>query len=219
MGPGALNVARAAGAGSLEDIPYFRSAEAEVAGCSVRAARLSYVGEAGWELTCRAEVAEAVYDALRDCGAEPAGMFAQTAMRIEKRFLAYGHELDTEISPVEAGLEFAVDWRKEFIGKAALLRQTEQGSENRIMSIVLDDVDAVPLGDEPVMAGGEIVGKTTSAAFGFRIGAPIALADIAEPTARRDGAEVIINIAGSMHSGRVVAGAAFDPTGSRMRLK
>ncbi len=219
MGPGSARVATVARAGSLTRIPYFRSAEAEFAGCRVRATRMSYMGEAGWELTCRAEDAESVYDAVRDCGAEPAGMFAQTAMRIEKRFLAYGHELDTDISPVEAGLEFAIDWRKEFIGKAALHRITEHGCENRIMSILLDDIGAVPLGNEPVMSSGRIVGKTTSAAFGFRIGTPVALADISEPAARRDGAVVDINIAGSMQSGRVVVGAAFDPAGTRMRLK
>ncbi len=219
MGPRSAEIADALGADALNEIGYFRSAEAGIAGHSVRAVRLSYVGEAGWELTCRAEDAEAVYDAIRGCGALPAGMFAQTSMRIEKRFLAYGHELDTDISPLEAGLEFAVDWSKDFIGRDALLAKKERGAGNRIVSIVLDDKDAVPLGGEPVLAGGTIVGKTTSAAFGFRIGAPIALADIAEPAAREEGARVEIDIAGAPFAGRVTAGAAFDPEGKRMRLR
>ena len=217
MGPDSPRIAAAVGAGSLNEIAYFRSGEAEIAGHHVRAVRLSYVGESGWEITCASEAAESVYDAIRECGARPAGMFAQTSMRIEKRFLAYGHELDTGISPVEAGLEFAVDWNGDFIGKTALLARRQQGAGNRIVSIVLRDKHAVPLGNEPVLAGGRIVGKTTSAAFGFRIGAPVALADITEQPAREEGAIVAVNIAGTLCRGRVVTGAAFDPKGSRMK--
>ena len=138
-------------------------------------------------------------------------------MRIEKRFLAYGHELDADISPLEAGLEFAVDWRKDFIGRKALLERKRQGARNRIVSIVFSEKHAVPLGNEPVVADGKIVGRTTSAAFGFRIGAPVALANITEPEARRTGAGVVIDIAGTPFQGRVVAGAVFDPEGRRMR--
>ena len=217
MGPRSAAIAMDLGAGSLAGIGYFRAAEAEIAGQPVQAVRLSYVGEAGWEITCRAQAAEAVYGAIRDCGASPAGVFAQTSMRIEKRFLAYGHELDTEISPLEAGLEFAVDWSKDFIGRRALLERRRQGARNRIVSIVLSDKHAVPLGNEPVMQEGKIVGRTTSAAFGFRIDAPVALANIAEPDARRTGAGLVIDIAGTRFQGRVVAGAVFDPQGRRMR--
>ncbi len=82
---------------------------------------------------------------------------------------------------------------------------------------MLGDPQAVPLGNEPVVADGRIVGRTTSAAFGFRIGAPVALADIAGPGAREAGAGVAVDIAGTLFEGRVVAGAAFDPQGRRMR--
>ena len=234
MGPRSAEIAAALGAHALNATGYFRSCEAGIAGCRVRAVRLSYVGEAGWEIACRAEAAEPVYDAIRRCGAVPAGMFAQTSMRIEKRFLAYGHELDTDISPLEAGLAFAVDWGKDFIGRAALLEKRERGAGNRIVSIVLDDGRAVPLGGEPVVAGGKIVGKTTSAAFGFRIGAPIALADIAEPAARKEGAGVgdrghavcrlFVRREHRGHAVRRLPAASgapaprnFDPEGDRMR--
>ena len=219
MGPHAAGIAASLGAESLLEIPYFRSGEAEIAGHPVRAARLSYVGESGWEISCRSEAAEAVCDAMRESGARPAGVFAQTSMRIEKRFLAYGHELDTGVSPLEVGLGFAVDWNKNFIGREALRAKRTEGTENRIVSIVFDDRDAVPLGNEPVLLDGGIAGKTTSAAYGFRIGAPVALADIVERRARREGGKVAVNIAGTLFSGRVVAGAAFDPGGSRMRSR
>ena len=67
-------------------------------------------------------------------------------MRIEKRFLAYGHELDTDISPAEVGLDFAVDMKKEFTGRCALQEKLDKGAENRIVSIVLDGNEGLPLG-------------------------------------------------------------------------
>lgn len=78
-------------------------------------------------------------------------------------------------------------------------------------------MDAVPLGNEPVVLNGKIVGKTTSAAFGFRVNAPVALADIKEANGRLEDAAVEINIAGDLFSGRVKLGTVFDPKGVRMR--
>ena len=123
-------------------------------------------------------------------------------MRIEKRFLAYGHELDSDITPLEAGLEFAVAWKTDFIGKEALLRRKEQTLSHRIVSIVLDDPEAQPLGNEPVWSGTDIIGKTTSAAFGYRLGKPVALALAdAKLLAGVETAQVEIDIAGARFSG------------------
>ena len=139
MGPEAARIATGLGAGELADLGYFRHGTTEIAGQEVRAVRLSYVGEAGWEITCPAAGALAVYDALHAAGARPAGLYAQTSMRIEKRFLAYGHELDSDISPLQAGLAFAVGWGSDFIGKEALLRQKEQPLTAAILTLVLDE--------------------------------------------------------------------------------
>jgi len=87
------------------------------------------------------------------------------------------------------------------------------------VSIVLNDMNAVPLGNEPVMLNNKIVGKTTSAAFGFRINAPVALADINDANARKQDAPVQVNIAGELFSGRICRGPVFDPDGLRMRLQ
>ncbi len=217
MGPDAARIIEAAGARELNALRYFEAGPAHIAGAHVRAVRLSYVGEAGWEITCKAENAGGVYDALFEEGAQPAGLFAQTAMRIEKRFLSYGHDLDTDISPLQAGLGFAVGWDTDFTGKAALLRQRDEGEACRIVSIVLDDPNAVPLGNEPVYCDGRIAGKTTSAAFGYRVGRPVAIADIAEADARSEGAEVEVDIARVRFKGRVTPEPAFDPKGTRLR--
>jgi 4-methylaminobutanoate oxidase (formaldehyde-forming) len=175
MGPEAPRIAKSIGA-NLNGLGYFRHCECELAGIHVTAARLSYVGEAGWELTCRASDAAHLYDALHTSGARPSGLLAQTSMRIEKRYLAMGHDLDGDVPPLEAGLDFAICWDKMFLGREALLRHRDQGITSRMVVLILDDAEAVPIGDEPVYGNGEIVGKTTSAAFGYRIGRPLALA-------------------------------------------
>ena len=204
--------------GALNALGYFRHAVAEVAGVAVRAARLSYVGETGWELTCEAAEADKLYLALRDAGAKPAGTLAQTAMRIEKRFLAFGHDIDSDLSPVDAGLGFALAMEKDFVGRAAVASRRQKPSGRRLVSILLDDPAAVPLGNEPVLLDGAIAGKTTSAAFGYRVGRPVALALIKRKTSRElEGVPVEIDIAGQSWNGTVTTQAAFDPKGERMK--
>ncbi len=218
MGPEAGAIARKVGAAALLDLGYFRHGAAEIAGVPVRGARLSYVGEAGWEITCRAADAAAVYAALYEAGARPAGLFAQTAMRIEKRFLAYGHELDSDVTPLEAGLGFAVCWSKDFIGKEALLRSKDEAPKTRIVSILLDDGDAVPLGSEPVYREGVIVGKTTSAAFGYRVQKPVALAAVDASIATASASPTVaVDLAGERFTGELSRDPVFDPMGARMR--
>ncbi|MGI9521958.1 MAG: GcvT family protein [Hyphomicrobiaceae bacterium] len=217
MGPDAAKIATAVGADNLNELSYFRSKQTEIAGCEVLGVRLSYVGEAGWELTCKAEEAPLIYDALQAQGARPSGSLAQTSMRIEKRFLAYGHDLDTDICPIESGLEFAVGWDTNFVGRDALLRKRDEGKENRLVSLVFDDAGAVPLGNEPVYLYDTIVGKTTSAAFGYRTGKPVAIADLLVPEARNSETRLLVDIAGQRFDACVRVGAAFDPTGERMR--
>lgn len=220
MGPESAQMARQIGADELNTLGYFCHTETSIAGVAVRAARLSYVGEAGWEITCRAADADAVYRALHAVGAQPAGVLAQSAMRIEKRFLAYGHDLDTDINPLQAGLDFAIDWGSDFIGRDALYALRGQPPQSRMVTILLDDIHAVPLGNEPVYWDGVIVGKTTSAAFGYRVGRSLALAylDTVEGVDWEGGC-VAIDVAGTLCSGRVSCHAAYDPGGWRVKPK
>ncbi len=213
MGPDSARIAGVLGGPALNALGYFRHGIADLAGRRVRAARLSYVGEAGWELTCRAADASAIYAALMEAGAAPAGLFAQASMRIEKGFAAMGHELDSDIGPVEAGLERMCSRKNGFVGSDALdeCRRTRCRS---LATIVLDDPGSQPLGHEPVLFNGRIAGRTTSAAFGYRIGRPLALAHVAGAP---DGAAVEVDIAATRHAGRLRFAPAFDPEGRRMR--
>ena len=120
MGPDSARIAAELGAAGLNDLGYFRIGSARIADCPVRGAHLSYVGEAGWEMTCRAGDAPAVYAALTGAGAVPAGLYAQISMRIEKGFAAMGHELDSDVSPVEAGLDKFCSRNKPYFGADAV---------------------------------------------------------------------------------------------------
>ena len=211
-GPRAAEIAAALGGGAKNPLGRFCHAEAEVAGVKVLAVRLSYVGESGWEFTCPAVSAPVLWDAFVAGGATPAGLLAQTAMRIEMRHLAMGHDLDGDITPVEAGLDFVVKSRGHFIGAEALARRRVEGPAKRMVSIVLDDARAWPLGDEPVYAAGRLAGQATSAAFGHRLKRHVALAYLnIEALVDADGTEVELDIAGERFSGLASLRPAWPP--------
>jgi len=216
MGPEAARIAAELGANALNGLGYFRTCLAQIAGCPVRAARLSYVGEAGWELICRAGDASEVYAALTEAGAVPAGLHAQTSMRIEKGFAAMGHELDGDVTPVEAGMDRFCSRTKPYLGSDAVAERRKTGRRT-LATVLFDDPQAVPLGHEPVYCDGNVIGRTTSAAFGYRIGRPVALTHV--EAGGIDGRCVEVDIAGARHAARMQLAPAFDPAGKRMRRR
>ena len=135
-------------------------------------------------------------------------------MRIQKGFISYGHDVDTDATPAMAGLEFTLDTKSDFIGNRAL--QNAPPPVKRLVTIILDDRNAVPLGNEPVMQKDRIIGKTTSAAFGYRVGQPILMAMLDNGHCV-DGQSVSVDIAGVCFGGKVKCGPAYDPKGKRMR--
>ena len=216
MGPEAERIISECGALELNKLGYFKVGPAHIAGKHVRAARMSYVGEAGWEITCLSENAPAIYAALINAGAKSAGLFAQTSMRIEKGFCAMGHELDSDVTPIDVGLDFAVRKSGDFIGAQALLKQREKGAVAKVVSLTLHDISAIPLGHEPLYHNGQIIGQTSSCAFGYRVGKPVALAHVKRPIL--SGTVVQVDIARTLYDATVTIGPLFDPKGERMRL-
>ena len=154
--------------------------EITVDGHYTRALRISYVGECGWELHTPFQTTLAVYDSIVAAGRPfnigHAGVYAINAMRLEKGFRAWGHYISPDDTPLEAGLSFAVDWNKNFLGKECLLRQKEQGIRRRLVSLVLKDPDIPLWGNEPVFRDGILISYTTSAAFGPTLGSAVAMA-------------------------------------------
>jgi len=214
MGPAATTIVSSLGA-QLDSIDYFKHAEDTIAGVSVRAARLSYVGEAGWEITCNSADVNNLYQALIEAGAKPAGLFAQTSMRIEKGFRAMGHELDSDVSPFDVGLNNFTRKTGGFTGHESLKERVEKGATHQVVSLSFDDESAVPLGHEPVIYNDEIIGKTTSCAFGHRVGKPVALAQMSKYM--ETGTQVKIDIAGELSVATVSISPLYDAAGTRMK--
>jgi 4-methylaminobutanoate oxidase (formaldehyde-forming) len=180
------------------------------------ATRLSFVGELGWEIEVLNDDAPKIYAALRDQGALPMGLYALDGCRIEKGFLHWGHDLNPDITPLEAGLNFSIDWNKEFQGKGRLITQKQEGVSKRL---VLLDVSGKPLllHDEPVYENDRCVGFTTSGGYGPRTGKHLALALIKTTKIPWQDRRFIIEVAGKQHKAKAQVKAVFDPEQKRMR--
>ncbi|MFQ6023896.1 MAG: FAD-dependent oxidoreductase, partial [Acidiferrobacterales bacterium] len=177
-----------------EAFPWLRGKEIDVAGVPTRALRVSYVGELGWELHHPMNQMEKLYDALMEAGKEYGianfGLYAVNAMRMEKGYKAWGSELTTEITPIEAGLERFVRVDKDFIGRDVVLARQNNGVDLKLVYVTVDTDDADPLGNEPVYDGERIIGITTSGAYGHTVKQTVAFAYVesnyAEPGSQFD---------------------------------
>jgi len=206
---------------SNERFPWLSCREIEVGGVPVRALRISYVGELGWELHHATADIPALYEALVAAG-EPLGLhdfgaYAVNALRMEKAYRAWGSELTTEVGLLEAGLERFVELGKgEFIGRDALLRRKESGLTTRLVYLEVDASDNDPRGNEPVYDGSRLVGVTTSGAYGFSVGKSLAFAYV-EPTLADPDTRLEVELLGERREARVLSEPAHDPTNVRLR--
>ena len=170
----------------IEEVRYGTVRNLSIDSISIRALRISYVGEQGWELHVPVDSVRRLANTIMEAGAEfgirPIGSYAISAMRIEKGFRAIGHDLSSAETPLEAGLAWAIDWDKQFLGKAALLKKRQQPLAQRLVCFALDDPEITLWGTEPILMGGELVGYTTSACFGPTIGASVAMGYVKHPT-------------------------------------
>ena len=200
--------------------PWLSAREIEVAGVPVRALRVSYVGELGWELHHAMRHMNELYEALmtvgKDFGVVDFGLYAMDALRMEKGYRAWGLELTTELTPIEAGLERFVDFNSPFMGKEAVLKRSRESKESRLVYLSVEAIDADAHGNEPVYADGRLVGLTTSGAFGYVVGRSIAFAFV-EPAYAELGAELEISILGNRCAAQVIADPLYDARNQRLR--
>jgi glycine cleavage system T protein len=172
---------------SNEAFPFLTSREIWVASAPVRAARITYVGELGWELYVPAEFAAGVHDALvaagEDLGLRHAGYHAMDSLRIEKAYRSWGHDLGGEDTPFQAGLGFAVRLDKSggFIGRDALAAQREGPLVRRLVVLMLDDAEPLLYHAEPIWRDGVLVGRISSGAYGHTLGRAIGLGWVSHP--------------------------------------
>jgi len=191
------------------------------------AVRMSYVGELGWELYIPTEFAASIFDMLLEAGVRHgltlAGTQAMDALRLEKGFKHWGHDIGPEETPFESGLGFAVrlDRNDSFIGKAALQRQKARGVNRRLCLFTLDQGDALLLHEEPIWRDGKRVGRTTTGNFGFTLGKPIAMGMVHGPRPLGDdwlaGGRYELEVAGERLPAQIHLAPPWDPKGTRMR--
>lgn len=188
------------GLGLPVDMDYMGYADAEFGGVPVRVCRTGYTGEHGYELLPAWEQAEVVFDALveavRAAGGEPAGLGARDTLRTEMGYPLHGHELSLDISPLQARCGWAIGWKKDaFWGRDALLAEKEAGPRRTLRGL-----RAVGRGvlrpDLTVLDGDTPIGLTTSGTFSptLKVGIALALIDTAADIA--DGAHVAVDVRG-----------------------
>jgi glycine cleavage system aminomethyltransferase T/glycine/D-amino acid oxidase-like deaminating enzyme len=164
------------------DFRFMTSQQISVGDVPVRALRVTFVGELGWELYTSPEYGAALWQALwregQADGLVAAGYRAIDSMRIEKGFRVWGSDITPETTPDEAGLSFCVKLDKPggFEGRDAIVAARERGLRRRLCAITLEDPRAVVLGSEPVRVGERISGRITSGGFGYSLGASIGFA-------------------------------------------
>lgn len=199
-------------------LPWLSAQSANVCGVPCQLMRVSFAGELGWEIHCPADQAPVIWDALARAGVTPFGMWALNALRIEKGYRAWKGDLSTDYSILQGGLERFVDWSKpEFTGKAAMLAEKEAGPSRRFVLLQVQAGDC----DAPYMSTlwhqGEIVGETTSGAWGYRVNHSVALGMLRADLAVA-GTEIEVEIYGQRHSAVVQPdGALWDPKNQRIR--
>lgn len=188
----------------LAGMKYYSCAETGVRGASesVVIARTGYTGEDGFELFLPSDAASGVWDLLlaenRAGGLEPCGLGARDVLRLEAGMPLYGHELTEDITPLQAGIGWAVKFDKPaFRGKAALEAQRHAGDYPRIAGLVMDGRVPARAG-YAVFAGGERAGEVRSGSFAPSVGKSIATA-LVVPAAAADGTPVDVEVRGTMH--------------------
>ncbi|XP_061554849.1 dimethylglycine dehydrogenase, mitochondrial [Phycodurus eques] len=145
----------------------------QLAGVMLRAIRISYTGELGWELyigqTDMAAVYRAIMEAGKDEGIDDFGTYAMASLRLEKGFRGWGAEMNCDTNPLEAGLDYFIKLNKpaDFIGKAALQEIKAKGLKRKLSYIAVETHDIDPEGNETVWHDGKVVGNTTSGAYSY----------------------------------------------------
>jgi 4-methylaminobutanoate oxidase (formaldehyde-forming) len=198
------------------DFGYMRMRELTVGDVPVRALRVTYVGEFGWELYCPTEYGLGLWRTLWESGQAvglvAGGYRAIESLRLEKGYRAWAADITPDDSPYEAGLDFCVAPDKDFNGSEAL---EERPVARRLRCITLNEPRAVALGNEPVRIQGSVVGRVTSGGYGYVVQRSIAYAYL--PPEVEIGASVEIDIFGEWVSGEVAQEPLYDPEGSRLR--
>ncbi len=222
-GPQARTILQAVSSDDLSNagFPYMTGRTISAAGIRVRALRVTYVGELGWELYMPPENAAQVWDALweagRPHGLRAVGYRAVDSLRLEKGYRYWSADITPEYTPLESGQGFCVKLDKgDFQGREALVRQKAEGLKRKLCCLVLAEPAVVALGNEPVSSGDRVVSRVTSGGYGYFVGESIAYAYLPMSLAAL-GTTLAIEVDGRRISATVQRDPRFDPSNSRIK--
>jgi 4-methylaminobutanoate oxidase (formaldehyde-forming) len=231
MGPRSRDLLNTLTDADLSDaaFPFGTSRPISLGYSTVRATRITYVGELGWELYVPAEFAVGVYEDLMAAGADfgvaRGGYYAIESLRLEKGYRAFGRELTPNDNPVEAGLLFACKLKTDidFLGRVAVEKAKADGPRRKVVGFSVGSAEPMLWGGELVLRDGVVAGQVTSAAWGETTGACVGLAYVRSPehaplTAdwMRTG-DYQVNVGGVLHPITVSLKPIYDPDNSRTR--
>ncbi|MEK9919374.1 MAG: FAD-dependent oxidoreductase, partial [Luminiphilus sp.] len=207
--------------------PFATSREIEMGYGYVRASRITFVGELGWELYIPTEFMQDIYDRIVTAGADlglvHAGYHALNSLRMEKAYRHWSHDITDEDSPLEAGLDFVIKFDKAggFIGREALLAQRERGLSRRLLQLRLTDPAPLMYHNEPIWRGGELVGHITSGAYGHVLGGAVGLGYVSsEPGASDEdvlSGQYEVEVACERFAAEVSLRPLYDPENAQIR--
>ncbi len=217
---------------SHQNMPFGSTCQMELGMANVRAHRLTYVGELGWEIYFPIEYSEYVAELLVEKGQEFSlklcGMHSVDSCRTEKAYRHFGHDITDEDHVLEAGLGFAVKVGKksskfgQFIGCNAFVEKKEKGPERRLMQFLLDDPEIMLYHNEPILRNGEVVSFLTSGSYGHALGASVGLGYI-DCEAGASDEEILsdvytLEVAGEVQTAKVSLKPMFDPGNTKIRV-
>jgi dimethylglycine dehydrogenase len=199
---------------------FFQCRQLHVGMAPVRALRVSYVGELGYELHHPVEYQRYLYDLVMQAGRRfeivDWGYRALESMRLEKAYRLWGVDLSADWTPLEAGMERFVAWDKgDFIGRDALLRQRDRGIDRQLACLVIEADDADAHAYEPILAEGEIIGYVASGGYGHVLEKSIAFSYLPVAYAA-PGSELEVVILGERRRAQVVPQPLYDPKNERL---
>jgi dimethylglycine dehydrogenase len=196
--------------------------EISVAGIELRALRVNYVGELGWELHPAMQDLPALYDAIREAGEEfgiaDFGLYAVNSLRIEKAYRGWGAELTNEVTMIDADMERFLKLDKDdFTGKSATLAQADADRTLQLVYFEVDATDSDVRGNEPIFVDGACVGLTTSGGYGHAVEKSLGFGYVS-PELAAPGTRLEISMLAESHSARVLGEPAYDPANERLRV-
>jgi dimethylglycine dehydrogenase len=203
------------------NFPWLKGKEILINKIPVRALRINYMGELGWELHHPIKYMESLYDTICEVGKKENiinfGTYAVNSMRMEKAYRGWGSELTGEISLVEAGMDrfFNLNKKNNFIGSKILKEKLQSGVDIKIVYLEVDAVDADARGNEPVYYKNQIIGVVTSGSYGFRVKKSLAFAYVKSDLATV-GTELDIEIQGKKRRATILTSPVYDPKNKKL---